>query len=682
MNNFDSRTNLMQGLGDGEYQRVATSANDDGEAPGSIRRATSAARNIRDQLEIGREELMEYLSRSKRTRESCIRIPLVVLLTITFFSSVMFHVDVARVCEVERAVEHIYLFSDRKDLSISHFQDIHSLGEFWDWMEHVFVPTTFVQTDHVGNQLSQADWGRISQYNRILGSVRLQQRRSRPATCAIHVLDAFYGSECHPKDREPDNQPYGTPLCPPYENVPAKHEDGMQCLDASGYQEAIGLHDATSAAEGFTNDTEDGVYRFWLSDKLAAKLVAERVRYLEARHWIDRQTDMVEIVVSLYNGELSVFTEAILKLNVERGGYIGTEFSIASILLDPYKVSGYATLSDAGWYVVLAIYSILTISTLPGVLKGRWPTFWELLSLASMIISYVLSFWWHLGLLQETREITSKVAEGMLLHEVEVQDRISQVTSDLQSYRIVCSLNLFFFLLQFLDVIRVQPRLAVILDTFAAASTDIFHFVLVFMTIVFCFAGMGTLLFGHELKAFSSISNSIVTCFELLVADMSAWQEMKALDQQTVTIGFTWVAGYVCLVTLIILNMLLAIVMDTYNARHGMAKEGEKDWSKEVFHSFNDVVQRFARRPTIYDVARAFEEKAKNADVITPDLLASSAEEAEPKEDEQKEVQGLPRSGSRSSQSSSISKDLAERCIQRVVNYQRLRRASRSEEIP
>uniref|UniRef100_A0A7S4KPH9 Polycystin cation channel PKD1/PKD2 domain-containing protein n=1 Tax=Guillardia theta TaxID=55529 RepID=A0A7S4KPH9_GUITH len=598
MNNFDSRTNLMQGLGDGEYQRVATSANDDGEAPGSIRRATSAARNIRDQLEIGREELMEYLSRSKRTRESCIRIPLVVLLTITFFSSVMFHVDVARVCEVERAVEHIYLFSDRKDLSISHFQDIHSLGEFWDWMEHVFVPTTFVQTDHVGNQLSQADWGRISQYNRILGSVRLQQRRSRPATCAIHVLDAFYGSECHPKDREPDNQPYGTPLCPPYENVPAKHEDGMQCLDASGYQEAIGLHDATSAAEGFTNDTEDGVYRFWLSDKLAAKLVAERVRYLEARHWIDRQTDMVEIVVSLYNGELSVFTEAILKLNVERGGYIGTEFSIASILLDPYK------------------------------------------------------------------------------------DRISQVTSDLQSYRIVCSLNLFFFLLQFLDVIRVQPRLAVILDTFAAASTDIFHFVLVFMTIVFCFAGMGTLLFGHELKAFSSISNSIVTCFELLVADMSAWQEMKALDQQTVTIGFTWVAGYVCLVTLIILNMLLAIVMDTYNARHGMAKEGEKDWSKEVFHSFNDVVQRFARRPTIYDVARAFEEKAKNADVITPDLLASSAEEAEPKEDEQKEVQGLPRSGSRSSQSSSISKDLAERCIQRVVNYQRLRRASRSEEIP
>ncbi|EKX53257.1 hypothetical protein GUITHDRAFT_84361, partial [Guillardia theta CCMP2712] len=346
MNNFDSRTNLMQGLGDGEYQRVATSANDDGEAPGSIRRATSAARNIRDQLEIGREELMEYLSRSKRTRESCIRIPLVVLLTITFFSSVMFHVDVARVCEVERAVEHIYLFSDRKDLSISHFQDIHSLGEFWDWMEHVFVPTTFVQTDHVGNQLSQADWGRISQYNRILGSVRLQQRRSRPATCAIHVLDAFY----------------------------------------------------------------------------------ERVRYLEARHWIDRQTDMVEIVVSLYNGELSVFTEAILKLNVERGGYIGTEFSIASILLDPYKV----------------------------------------------------------------------------------------MTSDLQSYRIVCSLNLFFFLLQFLDVIRVQPRLAVILDTFAAASTDIFHFVLVFMTIVFCFAGMGTLLFGHELKAFSSISNSIVTCFELL----------------------------------------------------------------------------------------------------------------------------------------------------------------------
>ncbi|EKX43213.1 hypothetical protein GUITHDRAFT_73293, partial [Guillardia theta CCMP2712] len=215
-------------------------------------------------------------------------------------------------------------------------------------MEHVFIPITFVQTDEAGDKLDKSDWGKIARYNRILGSVRMQQTRSRPTS-------------------------------------------------------------------------------FWLNDTMESRLLAQRVRYLEARHWIDRQTDFVELVISLYNGELSVFTEAVLTLQIERGGFIDNEFSISSIVLDPYKLSpAPAYLSDAGWLVCLLIFTLITLSSVPDVL------------------------------------------------------------------------------------------LALIVETFAAAANDIFHFVLVFLTIVFCFASSGTLLFGHEVTGFSSVGVSFMTCFELL----------------------------------------------------------------------------------------------------------------------------------------------------------------------
>ena len=249
------------------------------------------------------------------------------------------------------------------------------------------------------------------------------------------------------------------------------------------------------------------------------------------------------------------------------------------------------------------------------------------------------------------------------------QDRISKVTKDLSSYRICCSINLLLLLL-LLDVIRVQPRLALIVETYAAAANDIFRFVLVFLNIVFCFASSSTLLFGHDVTGFSSFSVSFMTCFELLVSDMTSWLELKSLDPQTVALGFAWVSGYICLVSLVILNMLLAIVMDTYSTRHEViAKDGSTRWSKEMYLSFTDVIAKMRRRPTIDDVVRVLEMSSQGADIVTPELLLAAAAAA---------AAGGGGGGAGEARqarhrASSFSKDLAEECIRRAWEYKRSR---------
>ncbi|EKX53635.1 hypothetical protein GUITHDRAFT_64210, partial [Guillardia theta CCMP2712] len=246
---------------------------------------------------------------------------------------------------VEKSVEHVFLFSARNDAAISHFAEIHEVQEFWKWFEFVFVPITFLQTSPDGSPLDKSEWGRLMQYNKILGSIRLEQRRARPVECQIHLLDAFYGS----------------------------------------------------------------------------------------MHWIDRQTEHVRIVVTLYNGELSTFTQCSLKLKLERGGYVKNEFEIGSVILDPYTLHPASSYGwDAAWYVIL------------------------------------------------------------------------------------CSVNLILIMIHFLEVIRAQPRLAIIVETFLAASNDIVHFLIVFVMIELGFASIGTLLFGHQIKEFATLWDSLMTCFELL----------------------------------------------------------------------------------------------------------------------------------------------------------------------
>ena len=111
-----------------------------------------------------------------------------------------------------------------------------------------------------------------------------------------------------------------------------------------------------------------------------------------------------------------------LTLQIERGGFIDNEFSISSIVLDPYKLSpAPAYLSDAGWLVCLLIFTLITLSSVPDVLYGRLPTFWEVISYTTAGLSLSLPVRWRLIMTKETYGIIANIAGDFLLHEVEVQ---------------------------------------------------------------------------------------------------------------------------------------------------------------------------------------------------------------------------------------------------------------------
>merc|ERR1719428_1999059 len=127
---------------------------------------------------------------------------------------------------------------------------------------------------------------------------------------------------------------------------------------------------------------------------------------------------------------------------------------------------------------------------------------------------------------------------------------------------------------RFFKAFKGQPRLAVVTTTIASAGADLFHFGLIFFSVFLTFAFAGTILFGRRLAGFSSFRTAFGTSFAIACGDFD-WTNMSAEHYATSSI---WFWSFMILIFLIMLNMVLAIVMDVYTKVRATAMEGDPIW--------------------------------------------------------------------------------------------------------
>merc|ERR550514_1215019 len=115
-------------------------------------------------------------------------------------------------------------------------------------------------------------------------------------------------------------------------------------------------------------------------------------------------------------------------------------------------------------------------------------------------------------------------------------------------------------MLRFFKAYSGQPRLAMVTSTLTRAATDLFHFMIVFMTIFLCYSYSGMFLFGRRVEKFSTATYAVQTCFNMVMGDFD-WSELSEEHNFT---AMMWFWSFMVLVVLVMMNMLLAIVMDVY----------------------------------------------------------------------------------------------------------------------
>ncbi|KAG3173839.1 hypothetical protein PI126_g656 [Phytophthora idaei] len=229
--------------------------------------------------------------------------------------------------------------------------------------------------------------------------------------------------------------------------------------------------------------------------------------------WIDLSTDKVVISVLTYNGELEGYVVTELTLESHAGGYITPKATARPTISIPYgKKNSYVN----------------------DILVWIW-----------CIVALV----WAISCVLEWRKKESCPSRrGM----------ITQLFGLFIVEAVVCVFYAIWASI-ILNRFRFHPQLNTLTRTVASALKQFAAFFIVFIVIFLTFMIIGSMIFGDRAKEFASLDNSMASCINMLFGVF----DFESIKDLQFSVAFYWI--YMVVVSLVLMNMMLAIVLDAYD---------------------------------------------------------------------------------------------------------------------
>lgn len=479
--------------------------------------------------------------------------------------------------------------------------EVDTIDDVWAWLQNDFTSMIFVQHDMYGDELPLEEWSRVFTYSQLQGDVRIRQRRDSSAA-------------------------WGRTLAAPLDNYTAEMQEANEGFERAEVNGAvfnslrrldIMRMEYAEDLPGIGPDAErDPAYEFFLPSTLPLALIKAKLKYLEDREWIDPGTNSIELHAMILNADVGHprLVRVLIQLSLSRGGGAWYRVAMQSMILTPFY--GFVSLAaDVVWLAFLIITMCL-------LLKDYWKAAinHELLGfcckaipasqLMAVLVGWmivVLFFMLNFQFLPNVKEklvdlrghvrsMRTEMAAGNDLrsHVVRVQNSSGALLEYIESmehllieFELVSSWYILILMVRFLIGTQSLPRLSLVINTIQSAGADLIHFLVLFFPTFMAYVISGSLLFGRRLEEFSTIKASIGTCFRILMENEFDWDRLS--EEHFVTTA-VWVWTYLIVVVLLMLNMVLAIILDTYSdVRQGI------DSSNSIFTFFADGVRRIVK---------------------------------------------------------------------------------------
>eukprot|EP00928_Gymnodinium_smaydae_P038534 TRINITY_DN26565_c0_g1_i2.p1 TRINITY_DN26565_c0_g1~~TRINITY_DN26565_c0_g1_i2.p1 ORF type:complete len:780 (-),score=170.06 TRINITY_DN26565_c0_g1_i2:238-2577(-) len=386
-------------------------------------------------------------------------------------------------------------------------------------------------------------------YNSILGGMRLRQEMTDDYDCPGRTQDAAFV---------------------------AAHNGA--CVPDNGYWLKPELHSALGMIDEQVN--KPAAKNQYLLSKSTQTEIRAQLRQLENNAWINPRTAKVEMLYTTYNAHLDLFTCTFILLFMNRGGHFHKLLEPVSIWLHPYS-SAWNYVFDIAW-LLLVIYlaidegiQIVKHIKQLGFSRGlktylSWVNFVDWMN---VIYSFVIVIYWfvYLGKLDTLNSYIRTASVEVKGSWVDASDRekffdsAHDAVQSSHNFRFMLAVYPFVLVLRFFKAFSMQPRLAVVTETLKSAAVDILHFGLIFFTVLMIYVISAMILFGQEITDFARFDRALTTTFRVLLGDFD-WEEMNQIGRPQAA---AWFWSLMILLNLIMLNMLLAIIMDVYSEVKG-----------------------------------------------------------------------------------------------------------------
>jgi len=180
----------------------------------------------------------------------------------------------------------------------------------------------------------------------------------------------------------------------------------------------------------------------------------------------------------------------------------------------------------------------------------------------------------------ESGSATAFASETERANYVDSTDRMhaeaAQLAAFIMVYRVFICWYTLLISIRFFQAFMAQPRLSIVTKTLQHSLEDIFHFFIVLFLVFLTYAVAGMFLFGHRMLEFSALRMAFHQCFLIMLGSF-AYNELANDYPLTAAL---WFWTFTILVSLVMLNMALAIVLDIYTEVKADSDLSDELWTQ------------------------------------------------------------------------------------------------------
>uniref|UniRef100_A0A7S0FX01 Polycystin cation channel PKD1/PKD2 domain-containing protein n=1 Tax=Pyrodinium bahamense TaxID=73915 RepID=A0A7S0FX01_9DINO len=333
--------------------------------------------------------------------------------------------------------------------------------------------------------------------------------------------------------------------------------------------------------------------------------------------FITNQTSMVAVDFVIYNGYAEAFVYVAITFGFQPSGAITKDITTFTIRLDLYN-GGTVLRAMLEVCIILITFFYLgqsfssmyrdvsdfrresrdckdaqpqtcfqrALSIFRGITLHLVLDPFNLLDLVSSVMTVVTMVLWYTVVLMKLREFyfperpvwdPSQATSGNWRSDSDVIFEFYQAGRRLRWFIRVCAANTVIILFRLLKYLQLFPRVRMMFKTLARGIQDICYIILTMLVILLGYVTMGHQWFGELRSEFSTMSDSVIACFEMFLGTFDYAQ----LRQSDTFKYMFFTSTYMILFRFMLINMFFAIIDKSFQEEDKERESMEQERQKE-----------------------------------------------------------------------------------------------------